>query len=145
MWVESIWLLFTVVLSKFGEVLISPFFYKFTPLPEGELTRRLLALAERSHARVRGVFTMHLSSKTTAANAALMGLGNTRRIVLGDTMLGRYTPDEIEVVLAHELGHHVHRDIWKLIISQSVLTLGALYLVNVVLHWAVETQHTYLG
>jgi len=72
-----------------------------------------------------------------------MGLGNTRRIVLGDTMLDRYTPDEIEVVLAHELGHHVHRDIWKLIISQSLLTLAGLYLINVGLHWAVETQHYY--
>ena len=88
---------------------------------------------------------MQMSKKTTAANAALMGLGNTRRIVVGDTMLDRYTPDEIEVVLAHELGHHVHHDIWKLIVSQSILTLGGLYLVNVVLHWAVETQHIYNG
>src|SRR5207248_10375696 len=102
---------------------------KFTPLPEGDLTKRLLALAERAHTRVRGVFTMQLSSKTTAANAALMGLGNTRRIVLGDTMLDRYTPDEIGVVLAHELVPHLRRDIWKLIISQAILTLGGLYLV----------------
>src|SRR5205823_2747791 len=136
---------FTVVMANLAPVLILPLFYKFTPLPEGELTRRLLALAERSHTRVRGVFTMHLSSKTTAANAALMGLGNTRRIVLGDTMLDRYTPDEIEVVLAHELGHHVHHDIWKLIVSQSVLTLGGLYLVNLALHWAVDVQHYYLS
>src|SRR6059058_4986807 len=143
LWVAIILLFFTVVMANLAPVLILPLFYKFTPLPEGELTRRLLALAERSHTRVRGVFTMHLSSKTTAANAALMGLGNTRRIVLGDTMLDRYTPDEIEVVLAHELGHHVHHDIWKLIISQSILTLGGLYLVNVVLHWAVDMQHIY--
>lgn len=145
LWVGLALLFFTVVMANLAPVLILPLFYKFTPLPEGELTRRLLALAERAHTRVRGVFTMHLSSKTTAANAALMGLGNTRRIVLGDTMLDRYTPDEIEVVLAHELGHHVHRDIWKLIASQSVLTLGGLYLVNVVLHWAVETEHYYTG
>src|SRR5437660_664791 len=145
LWVAIILLLFTVVMANLAPVLIMPLFYKFTPLPEGELTRRLLALAERSHTRVRGVFTMHLSSKTTAANAALMGLGNTRRIVLGDTMLDRYTPDEIEVVLAHELGHHVHHDLWKLIISQSVLTLGSLYLLNLALHWAVETQHYFLS
>ena len=145
LWVAIILLFFTVVMANLAPVLILPLFYKFTPLPEGELTRRLLALAERSHTRVRGVFTMHLSSKTTAANAALMGLGNTRRIVLGDTMLDRYTPDEIEVVLAHELGHHVHHDIWKLIISQSVLTLGSLYLLNLALHWAVETQHFFLS
>src|SRR5438034_4711472 len=145
LWVALIMLFFTVVMANLAPVLILPIFYKFTPLPEGELTQRLLALADRAHTRVRGVFTMHLSSKTTAANAALMGLGNTRRIVLGDTMLDRYTPDEIEVVLAHELGHHVHRDLWKLIVSQSFLTLVGLYLINLVLHWAVETQHYYPG
>src|SRR5437868_3988091 len=145
LWTALILLFFTVVMANLAPVLILPIFYKFTPLPEGELSRRLLALADRAHTRVRGVFSMHMSSKTTAANAALMGLGNTRRIVLGDTMLDRYTPDEIEVVLAHELGHHVHHDIWKLIISQAVLTLGGLYLVNLALHWAVDTQHFYLG
>ncbi len=145
LWVALVLLFFSVVMANLAPVLILPLFYKFTALPEGDLTKRLLALAERAHTRVRGVFTMQMSSKTTAANAALMGLGNTRRIVLGDTMLDRYTPDEIEVVLAHELGHHVHHDIWKLIVSQSILTLGGLYLVNVVLHWAVETQHFYLG
>src|SRR5229473_2335524 len=145
LWVALILLFFTVVMANLAPVLILPLFYKFSPLPEGEMTQRLLALAERAHTRVRGVFTMQLSSKTTAANAALMGLGNTRRIVLGDTMLDRYTQDEIEVVLAHELGHHVHRDIWKLIISRSVLMLGGLYVVNLVLHWAVETQHYYQG
>ncbi len=144
LWTALILLFFTVIMANLAPVLILPIFYKFTPLPEGELTRRLLALAERAHTRVRGVFSMQMSRKTTAANAALMGLGNTRRIVLGDTMLDRYTPDEIEVVLAHELGHHVHHDLWKLIISQSILTLGGLYLVNLALHWAVDTQHYYL-
>ena len=143
LWVALAMLFFSVVMANLAPVLIFPIFYKFTPLPEGDLTKRLLALAQRAHTRVRGVFTMQMSKKTTAANAALMGLGNTRRIVIGDTMLDRYTPDEIEVVLAHELGHHVHHDIWKLIISQSILTLGGLYLVNVVLHWAVDTQHIY--
>ncbi len=144
LWVALVLLFFQVLMANLAPVLIFPLFYKFTPLPEGELTRRLLALVDRAHTRVRGVFSMQMSSKTTAANAALMGLGNTRRIVLGDTMLDRYTNDEIETVLAHELGHHVHHDLWKLIISQSLLTLGVLYLINVVLHWAVATQQ-YLG
>ena len=143
LWVALAMLFFSVVMANLAPVLIFPIFYKFTPLPEGDLTKRLLALAERAHTHVRGVFTMKMSDKTTAANAALMGLGNTRRIVIGDTMLDGYTPDEIEVVLAHELGHHVQHDIWKLITSQSILTLGGLYLVNVVLHWAVDTQHIY--
>ncbi len=142
-WLEVavVLLFFSVMMANLAPVLLFPIFYKFHPMPEGELTQRLLALAERAKTRVRGVFTMQMSNKTTAANAALMGLGNTRRIVVGDTMLDRYTPDEIEVVLAHELGHHVHHDIWKLILSQSVVTLGGLYLVNVVLHWAVTVQH----
>jgi STE24 endopeptidase len=146
-WLEVavILLFFTVIMANLAPILILPLFYKFTPLPEGELTQRLLALAKRAHTRVRGVFTMHMSSKTTAANAALMGLGNTRRIVLGDTMLDRYSSDEIEVVLAHELGHHVHHDIWKMIVSQSVLTLGGLYLINLALHWAVDVEHYYLS
>ncbi len=143
LWAAGAMLLVSVVLANLAPVLILPLFYKLTPLQDEELTRRLLALAERANTRVRGVFTMNMSRKTSTANAALMGLGNTRRIVLGDTLLGVYSNDEIEVVLAHELGHHVHRDIWKLIVSQTVLTLGGLYLVNLGLHWAVESAHLY--
>ncbi len=137
LWVAIIMLFFSVLMANLAPILIFPLFYKFTPLPEGELTERLLALAQRANTKVRGVYAMQMSNKTTVANAALMGLGNTRRIVLGDTMMDRYTVDEIEVVLAHELGHHVHRDIWKLIISQSVLTLGGLYIANLILHRVV--------
>ena len=137
LWVAIIMLFFSVLMANLAPILIFPLFYKFTPLPEGELTERLLALAQRANTKVRGVYAMQMSNKTTVANAALMGLGNTRRIVLGDTMMDRYTVDEIEVVLAHELGHHVHRDIWKLIISQSVLMLGGLYIANLILHRVV--------
>src|SRR5436305_2137498 len=140
LWVAIILLFFSVIMANLAPVLIFPLFYRFTPLPEGELTQRLLALVERANTRVRGVFTIHMSEKTTTANAALMGLGNTRRIVLGDTMTDRYSLDEIEVVLAHELGHHLHRDIWKLLLSQSILTLLGLYLANGLLHWAVDAQ-----
>jgi STE24 endopeptidase len=143
LWAACALLLVSVVLANLAPVLILPLFYKLTPLKDEELTRRLLALAERAKTHVRGVFTMNMSRKTSTANAALMGLGNTLRIVLGDTLLGAYPPDEIEVVLAHELGHHVHRDIWKLIITQTVLILGGLYLVNLGLHWAVESAHLY--
>jgi Zn-dependent protease with chaperone function len=143
LWVGLILIFFSVVMANLAPILIMPIFYKFTPLPEGELTERLLNLAKRARTSVRGVFSMRMSDKTTATNAALMGLGNTRRIVVGDTMLDRYTTDEIEVVLAHELGHHVHKDIWKLLLSQSILMLGGLYLANLAFHWAVDTHHFY--
>jgi len=143
LWAALIILFFSVIMANLAPILILPLFYKFTPLPEGELTRRLLSLAARANTRVRGIFSMTMSKKTTAANAALMGLGNTRRIVLGDTMIDRYTTDEIEVILAHELGHHVHRDIWKLIVSQAILTLLSLFIVSLVLNLVIDQLHYY--
>ncbi|GAB4477472.1 MAG: M48 family metallopeptidase [Anaerolineae bacterium] len=119
----GVMLFFTVVLSTLAPVLIAPLFYRFTPLDDRDLSERLIALAERAGTRVQGVFRFDMSSRTRSANAALMGLGATRRIVLGDTLLDEFTPDEIETVLAHELGHHVHRDIPLLIAIDSVLTL----------------------
>ena len=143
LWLAIIILFFSVLMANLAPILLYPIFYKFTPLPEGELTQRLLALVARAHTKVQGIYSMRMSTKTTGTNAALMGLGNTRRIVLGDTMTDTFTVDEIEVVLAHELGHHVHRDIWKLIMTQTVLILLGLFIGSLVLHWAVDQQHYY--
>lgn len=145
LWTGLAMLLFTVVLANLAPILLLPLFYKLTPLPDGDVKQRALALAAQAHTRVRGIYSMNMSSKTTAANAAVMGLGNTRRIVIGDTLLSQYTPDEIEVVVAHELGHQVHRDIPKLIVAQSVITLGGLYLVNLALHAVVGAVPAYHG
>ncbi|MBI3976945.1 MAG: M48 family metallopeptidase [Chloroflexi bacterium] len=122
-------LVFTVALTNLAPILIVPLFFKMRPLADADLAERLLALARRAGTAISGVYTIDLSAKGTMANAALMGWGNTRRIVLGDTLLDRYPPAEIAVVLAHELGHQVHRDIAKLIASQSMLTLAGLFLV----------------
>jgi len=90
---------------------------------------------------VRGVYRFDMSRRTKAANAALAGLGNTRRILLGDTLLGEFTTDEIETVLAHELGHHVHRDIPLGILVESAITLVGLWLVSLALEWGVGIFH----
>jgi STE24 endopeptidase len=145
LWTGLAMLLFTVVLANLAPVLLLPLFYKLTPLPDGDVKQRALALAAQAHTRVRGIYAMNMSTKTTAANAAVMGLGNTRRIVVGDTLLNQYTPDEIEVVVAHELGHQVHNDIPKLIVVQSVTMLGGLYLVNLALHAVVSAFPAYHG
>ncbi|HEX5159158.1 MAG TPA: M48 family metallopeptidase [Ktedonobacterales bacterium] len=145
LWAGLAMLLFTVVLANLAPILLLPLFYKLTPLPDGDVKQRALALAAQAHTRVRGIYSMNMSAKTTAANAAVMGLGNTRRIVIGDTLLNHYTPDEIEVVVAHELGHQVHLDIPKLIIVQSVTMLGGLYLVNLALHAVVGAVPAYHG
>ena len=117
LWAAAGMLVFNVLLSNLAPVLIMPLFNKYVPLGEEhqDLAERLLALARKAGTRVQGVYKFDMSRRTKAANAALTGIGNTRRIVLGDTLINEFTPDEIETVLAHELGHHVHRDIAVLI------------------------------
>jgi STE24 endopeptidase len=80
-----------------------------------------------------GVFEWRLSDKTKKANAALAGIGQTRRIIISDTLLAEHSDDEIEVILAHELAHHVHRDIWKGIALETVLIALGFYLADAVL------------
>lgn len=140
LWAGLLLLLFSVVLANLAPVLLYPIFYKFVPLGEEHagLAERLVRLAERAGAQVRGVFKFDMSRRTKAANAALTGLGNTRRIILGDTLLSEFTDDEIETVLAHELGHHVNKDIPTGILISTVITLGGLYLANLGLGWGVR-------
>ena len=141
LWVAGFLLLFDVLLANLAPVLIMPVFNKFVPLGEehADLAERLIRLAERANTKVRGVFKFDMSKRTKAANAALTGIGNTRRIILGDTLINEFTPDEIETVLAHELGHHVNRDIPLSILFGTISTLVSLYLASLALNWAVET------
>jgi len=127
-----------VLLAQLAPVVLFPIFYKFEPLDNEELKRRLIILGERAGTRVRGVYKWHLSEKSKKANAALTGLGATRRIILADTLLDNYSEDEIEAVLAHELGHHVHRHILKSILVQAAITLLGFGLANEVLLYAIE-------
>ena len=119
-------------------VVIMPLFNKFVPLENDELQARILRLGEKTGARVRGVYTMDFSRRTSAANAFVTGLGNTRRVVLGDTLTANYTADEIEVIMAHELGHHVHNDIWRAIFLDSVVTLVGFYLSHLILQAGIS-------
>src|ERR1700727_1151855 len=127
-----------VVLAQLAPIVLFPIFYKFEPLDNEDLRRRLVVLSERAGTRVRGVYRWKLSEKSKKANAALTGLGATRRIILADTLLDNYTPDEIEAVLAHELGHHVHRHILKSIFVQAGITFVGFWAANWVLHYAVD-------
>jgi STE24 endopeptidase len=127
---------FTVImvgLVQLAPVLLLPLFYEFKPLDREALVQRLVALADRAGARVMGVFEWRLSDKTRKANAALAGIGQTRRIIISDTLLAEHSDDEIEVILAHELAHHVHRDIWKGIALETLLIALGFYLADLVL------------
>src|SRR5205814_3213427 len=135
----AIFALLIVGLANLGPVLLLPLFYTVKPLAQESLRARLMSLAERASARVLGVYEWGLAAKTKKANAALTGIAGTRRILVSDTMLAEYSEDEIEVVLAHELAHHVHGDIWKGLIFESALILAGFFAGARVLRAWVET------
>jgi Zn-dependent protease with chaperone function len=125
--VGLVFALLIVGLANLGPVLLLPLFYSFKPLQRDALRTRLSSLAERAGARVIGVYEWGLGSKTKKANAALTGLAGTRRILVSDTMLADYSDEEIEIVLAHELSHHVHGDIWKGLAFEGALMLAGFF------------------
>ena len=129
--------LFMVAMTQLAPVLLMPLFYKFRPLEDAELVARLTRLAEGAGAKVRGVYVMDMSSRTTAANAMLTGLGATRRIIVGDTLLSNYTYDEIETVLAHELAHHVHNDLLRGLAAEAAILLASMGAAALLLDWGV--------
>ncbi|HEX7365387.1 MAG TPA: M48 family metallopeptidase [Dehalococcoidia bacterium] len=133
LWAAIFLFLLSLLLTRLTPTLLLPIFFKLEPLGDIKLKKRLMKLAKRAQAQVVDVFTMDLSTKGTTANAMLAGLGRTRSIILTDTLLQKYSSDEIEVILAHELGHHLHRDIPKFIALQAAMILLGLYLSNVVL------------
>jgi STE24 endopeptidase len=149
-WPQNWWLIAWAVFmglfiffAQIAPVVLLPLFYKFEPLEREELKSRLVRLSERAGTRVRGVYEWKLSEKSKKANAALTGLGATRRIILADTLLNNYSDDEIEAVLAHELGHHVHKHIAKSIVVQMAITFAGFWAANLVLRYAVEHEHMF--
>lgn len=123
----------SIGLVRLAPVILLPIFYRFKPLDRPSLVARLMTLATRARTDVVGVFEWVLSDHTRKANAALAGMGQTRRILLSDTLLADYSEDEIEVILAHELAHHVHRDLWRGIGVQAVALFGGFYLADLAL------------
>lgn len=143
-WWLIAWAIFIVLYVFFAQiapVVLFPLFYKFKPLENDGLKERLMRLSERAGTRVKGVYEWKLSEKSRKANAALAGLGATRRIIVADTLLEKYTDDEIEAILAHELGHHVHRHIPKGILVEAGTTLVGFWAANQILHYAIERLH----
>jgi STE24 endopeptidase len=139
-WPRLWWLISAVVfmaamsgLAKIAPLVLLPMFYKFTPLDRKPLRDRLVTLSKRAGVPVLGVYEWALGEKTRRANAALVGTGATRRIIISDTLLSQYSDDEIEVILAHELAHHVHRDILKGLIVEFLLLLVSFFVASLAL------------
>lgn len=124
-----------VVLTELAPVLLLPLFYRLTPLGNEGLRARLVALAMRAGSDVLGVYEWHVGERTRRANAALVGLGRNRRILVSDTLLAEYSDEEVEAVLAHELGHHVHRDLWAAMVYESAIIFVGFYASDRALAW----------
>jgi STE24 endopeptidase len=133
LWAGVFLIAFAVMLGHLAPVVILPLFYKLTPLQDPVLVGRIQSLADTAGTRIVGVYTINLSARTTTANAMVMGLGSSKRIALGDTLYADYSPQEIETIIAHELGHQVHHDLELGIVVQSLLFLGGLYLAHLFL------------
>ncbi len=133
LWATLGWLAATLVLGQLLPVLVLPLFYKVTRLDDAALQERLQRLAMGTGLNVEGIYRLGLSTETRKANAALAGLGRARRVLLGDTLLQEFTPEEIEVVFAHEVGHHVHRHLPKMIVWNVILAATGFWLVDLVL------------
>jgi STE24 endopeptidase len=131
-YVSVVFILFTVVMVNLAPVLIMPLFNKYTPLPEGELRNKLVNLSHKADVKVEDIFTMDESKQTKTANAMFTGLGNTKRIVLGDNLMDEFTPDEIEVVIAHEMGHNLMHHIWWGILFSSILMGVGFFIVHLI-------------
>jgi STE24 endopeptidase len=131
-----------IALAALFPVVIMPLFYTLTRLADPALERRLLALAERAGVAAIGVWVVDQSRKSRTANAAVVGLGRTRRIVLFDTLAAGFREEEVEAVLAHELAHHVHGDLRRGLLVQGALTLATFGLAAWLLgagvgHWGI--------
>lgn len=127
----------SVILGQLAPVVLMPLFHKIERLDDPLLNERMQRLAEGTGLTIEGVYRLGLSADTTKANAMLAGLGRTRRVLMGDTLLEKFSPDEIEVIFAHEIGHHVHRHIPKLIATGLVMSLAGFWLCDrLILWWA---------
>ena len=121
-YVSVVFVFFTVIMVNLAPILIMPLFNVYTPLPQGEIRDRLITLSEKANVKVEEIYQMDMSKQTKKANAMFTGLGNTKRIVLGDNLIKEYNPEEIEVVIAHEMGHNILQHIWKMIFLISFLS-----------------------
>ena len=129
----------TIIMGRIFPVLIMPLFYKIEPLDAPELAERISGLAAGSGLTIKGVYRIALSAETVKANAMLAGLGRTRRVLLGDTLLNNFSPTEIAVVFAHEIGHHVFRHVRKMILLGLVISVAGFWICDrLLMSWIVQ-------
>ena len=127
--VSLFWIFLSLVLAKLTPVLIIPLFFKYKKLSDESLRERIMNLAQKMKVRILDVFEIDFSKKTLKANAAFVGIGKTRRVLLADTLKDKYTHDEIEVILAHEFSHYKLKHLLKLVLVNSAVTILIFYII----------------
>lgn len=128
-WVYSLlWIFFSLIFAKLTPVVIIPIFFKYKKLSDERLRQRIVNLADKMKVKILDCFEIDFSRKTLKANAALVGVGSSRRVILADTLKDKYTPDEIEVILAHEFAHYKLKHLLKLIAINTCVTVICFYL-----------------
>lgn len=146
LWTGVIWFMFSIILTKFAPIIMVPIFYKYTPIANDELRCKIIALAGKAGFNIKNVFQIDISKDTKKANAAVLGMGRQKRIVLCDTLLSNFSHEEIEAVMAHELGHHKLKHTLKIALSSGVTTFSSLYAANylfLILHNVFEYNLLY--
>lgn len=137
-WTACVMFVFSIVLGRIAPQVIFPLFYKFEKLDDPALLDRMNALAVKGGFALQGVFRFNMSKNTKKANAALTGLGKSKRIILGDTLLEKFSPDEIETVFAHEVGHFVHKHLWIGVFTGTILSFFTLFIADQIFNWAIR-------
>lgn len=128
LWLSIIMIVFSVLFTNLFPVLVLPLFYKTSPIENEDLKNKITEICRQVKINIQGVFSINLSSKSTKANAAVVGLGNTKRILMGDTLIADYSEDEVISALTHEITHYREHHIWWLIFWQSLITLLMFYI-----------------
>ncbi|MCB1214136.1 MAG: M48 family metallopeptidase [Deltaproteobacteria bacterium] len=131
----AVMMIFQFLTAALFPILLAPLFYKFTPLPDGELKEKIEALAKKLNFKMSGIFSMDGSKRSAHSNAFFAGVGRTRRIVLFDTLIEALTVPEILAVLAHEMGHNVKKHVSKGLVLSSLTTLAGFWLLSLCLNW----------
>jgi STE24 endopeptidase len=120
----------SAVFVSYGPVVIDPLFNKFTALENSPLRSEILALAHKDGVDVGQVYRIDASRRTTGANAYVNGLGHTKRVVLYDNLLNDFSPDQVESVVAHELGHVKHRDVPRGILWLAIVAPAGMLVIQ---------------
>jgi STE24 endopeptidase len=127
----------SIIMGQLLPILIIPLFQKTERLDDPAMLERMKRLADGTGLTIEGVYRLGMSADTKKANAMLAGLGRTRRVLMGDTLLEKFSPEEIEVIFAHEIGHHVHRHVPKMIVTGAITSIAGFWLIDrVIVAWA---------